>query len=301
LTVWHVVVVAVSVAIALGPSLAGQQQVDGQAAPPPRDSPLGAPGHAAAMLATAQGMFYNGRYEAASAQALELRTLDPSYLAAYELRASALLFDIKGTLGDIKASLGDERDRDNRDAAFRACVRCPDLLAAYDAEIAEGLALARTALAAAPADEDALFLLGKLNLNHVWLHLGTLGRRTGWNQYWEARRSLDTVLRRNPEHVRARVARAWIDYIVDTRMPRGTRWVLGGGNKKKALVALRTAAEADAEFFIHAEAEFALWDIHIREKNMAEAAVVARRLARDFPDNVEVARFLSVHDAATQP
>jgi hypothetical protein len=31
--------------------------------------------------------------------------------------------------------------------------------------------------------------------------------------------------------LRARVARAWIDYIVDTRMPLGTRWLLGGGNK----------------------------------------------------------------------
>jgi len=62
-----------------------------------------------------------------------------------------------------------------------------------------------------------LFFLGKLDLNYVWLQLGPLRRKTGWDEYWEARRSLDAVLKANPRHVRARVARAWIDYIVDTR------------------------------------------------------------------------------------
>ena len=71
-----------------------------------------------------------------------------------------------------------------------------------------------------------------------------LGKKTGWDEYWEARKSLDAVLKANPKHVRARVARGWIDYIVDTRMPWGTRWVLGGGNKKKGLTTLREAAAA---------------------------------------------------------
>ena len=34
------------------------------------------------------------------------------------------------------------------------------------------------------ADETALFFLGQLDLNHVWLQLGTLGRKTGWNEYY---------------------------------------------------------------------------------------------------------------------
>jgi hypothetical protein len=85
--------------------------------------------------------------------------------------------------------------------------------------------------------------------------------------------------------VRARVARAWIDYIVDTRMPRGTRWMLGGGSRKRALIALREAANTEAEFYIRAEAEFSLWDIQVRERNLSEAADLARKLLRDFPDN----------------
>lgn len=95
---------------------------------------------------------------------------------------------------------------------------------------------------------------------------------------------------------RARVARAWIDYIVDTRMPRGTRWLLGGGSKKRALIAVREAASTEADFFIHAEGDFALWDMQVRERNLTEATLIARRLARDFPENRELVNFLEAHD-----
>ena len=152
-----------------------------------------------------------------------------------------------------------------------------------------------------PADEEALFFLGKLDLNYVWMQLGTLGKRTGWGEYWEARKSLDAVLKRNPHHVRAKVARAWIDYIVDTRMPRGTRWVLGGGSKKRALTALQEAAEVESEFFTATEARFALWEMQAREKNFAVAVVVARQLANDFPTNTDLTKFLQAHDPYFKP
>ena len=115
--------------------------------------------------------------------------------------------------------------------------------------------------------------------------------------YWEARRSLDAVLRHNPQHIRARIARAWIDYIVNTKMPWGTRWLLGGGDRKQALVDVRAAASMDVDFFMHAEAEFALWDMCVREHNLTEATEVARRLAHDFPDNQEIAAFLENRQA----
>ncbi|HXW06452.1 MAG TPA: hypothetical protein VD833_14545 [Vicinamibacterales bacterium] len=38
-----------------------------------------------------------------------------------------------------------------------------------------------------------MFFLGKVDLNDVWLQSGTLGRKPGWDEYWEARRSLDQV------------------------------------------------------------------------------------------------------------
>jgi hypothetical protein len=236
-------------------------------------------------LSDAQRLFYNGRYEAAAAMTAELRARDPLDLAAFELRTSTLLFQLRAGLGG----------RADRDAAFESCLPCPGLMAAFLSETAAGQKVARARLAAEPEDEAARFFLGKLDLNYVWLQLGELGHRTGWGEYWEARKSLDAVLLRNPKHVRARVARAWIDYIVDTRMPRGTRWVLGGGNRKRALVEVREAAAQDADFFVHAEAAFALWDLQMRERNVAGAVVTARDLARDFPENRQLAAFLERH------
>ena len=101
------------------------------------------------------------------------------------------------------------------------------------------------------------------------------------------------MLKVHPDHVRARIARAWIDYIVDTKIPWGMRWVLGGGDKKKALAALReAAADDDAEFFTHAEAMFSVWEMLVRERQVVEATAVAERLAAMFPGNSEVATFL---------
>jgi hypothetical protein len=243
---------------------------------------------AARTFSDAQSLFFNARYDAAAELALELRSSDPDDLAAWELRTSGLLFQ-------LKAVLGNQRDRDK---AFKQCVTCPGLLTAFLSDTERGAARARARVQAAPEDVAARFFLGKINLNYVWLQLGTLGRRTGWDEYWEARRSMDAVLARNPAHVRARVARAWIDYIVDTRLPFGTKWLLGGGNRKGALLTLQDAATADADFFDHAEARFALWELQVRERNVPAAIAVAQGLAVDFPQNPELARYLQANDSA---
>ena len=232
-------------------------------------------------LDTAQREYYNARYESAARLTQVPCTTDVNGLAACELRTAALLFQIKAALGP----------NENKDRAWKDCATCADLLSTFEVALARGQTLARARILADPADDEALFLLGKLDLNYVWLQLGPLKRKTGWDEYWEARKSLDALLARNPGHVRARVARAWIDYIVDTKMPWGMRWVLGGGNKKKALTNIREAARVDADFFTHAEAEFALWDMQVRERDMSNATDTARRLARDFPDNRELATF----------
>jgi hypothetical protein len=237
-------------------------------------------------LAAAQTAFYNARHEEASALTMVLLATGSEDLAVYELRTSALLFQLKNAISDAP----------DKEKAFKECSSCQALLDAFMEDTNRGRTLARERLKRQPADESALFFLGKLDLNYIWLQLGTLGRRTGWDEYWEARRSLDGVLKRNPNHVRARVARAWIDYIVDTRMPWGTAWMFGGGNKKKALAAVRDAASAQSEFFVQAEAEFALWDLHVRERKIREAVPIARELAQDFPENRDLARFLERYD-----
>ncbi len=235
-----------------------------------------------ATLADAQRAFFNARYPAAADLALDLQGSDVDALAAYEVRTSALHFQLRDALGP---------DAD-KGKAFKLCVACPELLKVFLHDTAKGQALARARLQQDPGDADALFFLGKLNLNYVWLHLETLGRKTGWSEYWEARRSLDAALKNNPRHMRARVARAWIDYIVDTKMARGTRWVLGGGSKKRAFLGAREAAAAESEFFVRVEAEFALWEMLVRDRQLREATTIARGLAREFPDNPKLARFL---------
>jgi hypothetical protein len=241
---------------------------------------------AAATLEEAQRLFYSGRYDAAAALALVVRTAAPDNLAASELRGSALHFQIKRVFGTPE----------NKAQAWAQCDPCDGLLSAFMAEANQGRSVARTRLERNPTDEDALFFLGKMNLNVIWLHLATLGRRTGWSEYWEARKSLDSVLKVNPQHVRARVARAWIDYIIDTKVPRGTRWMLGGGSRKRGLDTVREAAREASSPYVQAEAMFALWDMEVRERNLPDAIVVARALARDFPDNREVSKFLYTYD-----
>jgi hypothetical protein len=250
-------------------------------APASADQPVGA-----AAFEEAQRLFYSGRYDAAAALALVVRTAAPDNLAASELRGSALHFQIRRVLGMPE----------NKTQAWTNCDPCEGLLSAFMAEANHGRSVARTRLTRNPTDEDALFFLGKINLNVIWLHLATLGRRTGWSEYWEARKSLDAVLKMNPQHVRARVARGWIDYIVDTKVPRAARWLLGGGSRERGLDAVREAAQEASPPYVQAEAMFALWDMQVRERNLADAVVVARALARDFPDNRELTKFLYTYD-----
>jgi hypothetical protein len=237
-------------------------------------------------LADAQREYYNANYHSAADQALALYTANPDDLAAYELRTAALLFQVKRLIGE------DSKDREKK---LKACQTCPDLIVRFQDAVTAGKAVARTRLAASPEDRVALFYLGKLNLNYIWLHLGPLGKRTGWSEYREARRSLETLLKADPSHVRARVARAWIEYIVDTKVMFGVKWVLGGGDRKRALAAVREASTVEAEFFDVVEARFALWEMLTREKRFDDAVVVARELAVEFPLNKELPRFIEAH------
>jgi hypothetical protein len=237
-------------------------------------------------LNDARRLFFNARYEAAAALTREPCASGADAVAACELRAAALLFQIKRAV----------QDPEDKQSAWKNCVACPELYSAFQTATERGRALARDRIRAYPDEDMTLFLLGKLSLNDVWLQTGTLGRKAGWSEYWEGRRSLDRVLKLNPNHVRARVARGWIDYIVATKVPRGVRWVLGGGNKKRGLAAVREAANATSDFFSQAEARFALWDMQVRERNLLEAVVTARMLARDFPENEELSRFIETHE-----
>ncbi len=232
-------------------------------------------------IEAAQDHFFNGRYIEAARLSESLAERQPT-LELYELRTSILHFQLRRALGEPS----------DRDKALKRCAECGDFLRDFMQEYRAGRAAAREAVRQNPDDVEALFYLGKIDLSYLWMQLGTLGHRTGWDEYWEARRSLDAVLSREPQHLRARVARAWIDYIVDTKMPWGTGWMLGGGSKKKALSVMHDAAASSGDYYAVAEALFGLWDMQVRERRHAEALDTARRLVELFPANVEVQRFV---------
>jgi hypothetical protein len=271
----------------------GLQTADPQAKAPPSAHETADDAVHASTLQEAQRFFYNGDYDQAAAVAGVLCRERRDDFDACELRIASLHFQIKKALGETTQPR-------NKTTAWDACGACPALMSAFLAETARGQALAREGLTLRPHDEKTLFFLGKLDLNYVWLQSGTLGRKTGWDEYWEARRSLDQVLRMNPAHVRGRVARAWVDYIVGSSVPRGVRWVLGGGNKKRGLLAVRNVVESGGgEFFDRVEAMFALWDMQMREREVPAAIATATVLARDFPENRELRRFLATNRLTT--
>ena len=234
-------------------------------------------------LEAAQHHFYSSRYTVAADQALQLINATPSDLAAFELRTSALHFQIRRAMGNGK----------DRKAALAACLSCPALLEVFLAEIKRGKEAAKARLVEAPTDEQAMYYLSKINFSYVWLQLSTLGKRTGWDEYWEARRHVETVLKNNPSHLRARVAQAWMEYIVGSRVPWGTRWLMGGGNKDRGVRAMRNAAAAPGDFYSEVEADFALWEMLVREGKRAEALPMAKDLLAKFPDNEDLAKFVS--------
>lgn len=239
-------------------------------------------GSAAAMLADAQRLFYTARFDDAAERTRALLRADPGNLEALEVQASVLHFELKRLTKDAK----------DKKAALAACERCRALLTECLDTVTRGQAIARQRLQANPADTEARFLLGKINLTYVWLQLSTLDRKTGWDQYWEARRSLEAVLMTDPTHIRARVAYAWVDFIVGTRAPWGTRWMVGGGNKGRALRAIREAATVEAEPFVKAEAVFGLWEMETRDGNREAAVAAARRLLEWFPENKDLREFV---------
>ena len=232
----------------------------------------------------AQFLFFSGRYAEAAAVTRPLLADELVPLAVHELHTAVLHNQIRRALRALPPK-----------TPFTACAECLPLVDELVRVVRAGRSRARVHLETAPADDDTQVLLGRLDLTYVWLQVSTLGRRTGWEEYQEARRVLDAVLERRPTHVRARVARAWIEYIVGTRLPWGLRWVAGGGNRMRGLRMMRDAAAAEADHYTKAEALFGLWEMEVREGNVTEALAPARALLAWFPENDDLAVYVQTH------
>jgi tetratricopeptide (TPR) repeat protein len=236
----------------------------------------------AATLDDAQRLFYTALFQESAEAAKSITDAEPQNLAAWDVRTSALHFQLRRLLGEPK----------DRKAAMAKCADCRALLDTFMEDVNRGRAAARTRITAAPDDEEARFFLGKLDLSYLWMQLSTLGRKTGWDEYWEAKKILEAMLEKNPMHVRARVARAWMDYIVGTRVPWGTRWVMGGGSKSRGLKMVREAAATPADYFTRVEAQFGLWEMLTRDGKRDEAMGIAKELLVKFPENKDLIKFV---------
>lgn len=236
-------------------------------------------------LNRAKEFFYQEKYQDSERLILEARAIDPTDPESYEFRTTILLFRLRDLTGIDVARQG------KATKTLATCAACPEMLRQFEADTAEGLRLARLVLTQKPDDERATFIIAKLDLNKLWLNLKILNKMKGWREYQEARKFLAKVLARNPNHSRALIASAWINYIVADRIFL-LRAVLGGGSKKTALKQLRQAASCgQCDAFDRSEAGFSLLDILKQEKMFAEAAVLARELSVRYPENASLAQF----------
>jgi hypothetical protein len=83
-----------------------------------------------------------------------------------------------------------------------------------------------------------------------------------------------------------------MDYIVGTRVPWATRWVMGGGSKSRGLKMVREAAQTPADFYTQIEARFGLWEMLTRDGQRDEAVAVAKELLTQFPENKDLSKFV---------
>ena len=205
-------------------------------------------------------------------------------LAACELYTAALHFQMKRAMGQS----------DDRGQAWKACAICPSVMTAFKAALARGQTVARARLREQPTDDETRFLLGKLDLNYVWLQLGTLGRKTGWAEYKEAQTLARRGARSGSPDTCGREWRArGSTTLLIRRLPWGTRWLLGGGNKKRGLaVGSRGGRQPSRISSCAPKPRFALWDMQVREQDVDGARETARILVRDFPENQELRRFV---------
>ena len=202
-------------------------------------------------------------------------------LATRELRTSALLFQVRRAIGSAK----------DKDKALKQCAACGALMDAFQVETARGLDLARARLKTHPGDDEALFFLGQIQPESRVAAPRDAGAQDRMGSSTGKRGRAST---RSSHALHITLAHGSHAHGSTTSSTRGCR----AGRAGCSAAATRSArcsrfAKRPAPtrtFFVHAEAAFALWDLHVREKDLVEATRLARDLARDFPENLESPR-----------
>ena len=102
----------------------------------------------AATLDDAQHLFYSALFQESAAAAKAIADAEPGNLAAWEVRTSALHFQLRRLFGEPK----------DRKAALARCAECQALLTTFLDDVNRGRAAARARIDKAPEDEEARLL-----------------------------------------------------------------------------------------------------------------------------------------------
>jgi hypothetical protein len=224
----------------------------------------------------AREALYSEQYVLADQHVMNARRLCPTDPESYELRTGLLILRTKQVL---KIAGGDRKD----------CADCESLVIQFEKDFEKGRALADAALQQNLKDERLMFLSGKLYLNRVWMNVDILDKAaSSGGPYRDARDRIEEVLRRNPRHIRALVASAWINYMIASRN-RATRLLLRTfgikGDKKKAFDHLAIALAEQGDEYAYWEAKFTQRDLLKRENKRSEVEAVTEELRTRFPKN----------------
>jgi hypothetical protein len=102
----------------------------------------------AATIDEAQRLFYTALFQESAAAAKAITESEPENLAAWEVRTSALHFQLRRLLGEPK----------DRKAAMAKCAECRAVLATFLDDVNRGRAAARERIAKAPRRRGGPFL-----------------------------------------------------------------------------------------------------------------------------------------------
>jgi hypothetical protein len=224
----------------------------------------------------AREALYSEQYVQADGHVLNARRLCPTDPESYELRTGLLVLRTKQAL---KAAGGKRND----------CADCEGLIQEFEKDFGKGRALADAALQQNLKDDRLMFLSGKLYLNRVWMNVDILDKAaSSGGPYRDARDRIEEVLKRNPRHIRALVASAWINYMIASRNL-ATRLLLRTfgikGDKEEAFEHLARAVALDGDEYAHWEAKFTQRDLLKRENKLSEVETVTEELRARFPKN----------------
>ncbi len=209
---------------------------------------------------------------------------NPADPMAYSVRASSLVFQELDRMHILEA---DFFGNDKRVLDKRPQKPDPEIRRRFFAAVNESLERAKTRLAIAPNDVNALFAVAMAN-GLTADYLGLIEKHQ-WNSLTYVKQSTDyagRVLRIDPKFADAYLTVGLTEYLVGS-LPFFLRWFIhiDGVDPSKEAGAKKLEGVAQSGRYLKPFAKILLAVYYLREKQPARSADFLRELSRDFPEN----------------